>query len=138
MKEGKGKRKRKSRSNHKENQLGMNPSTASNRLVKQLLFSFGERLDMQWCFQCGAKIDGIDDMSIEHKIPWLHSEDPIGLYYDLDNIAFSHKICNYAASRARSSKHPCPSPAAYRRGCRCEECIISNSLYRKSLKSRSY
>ena len=105
----------------KKKQLGMDPSTASNRLVKALLFSLGKKLDMQWCFHCGAQIDGYRDMSIEHKVPWLHSEDPADLYFDLDNIAFSHKSCNYAAARKNKPK-PCPSTTAYRNGCRCNDC----------------
>jgi len=83
----------------KERQLGMNPSTASNRLNKQLLFALGKRLDMQWCFHCAAEIGSVKDMSIEHKVPWLHSEDPASLFFNLENIAFSHKSCNYSAGR---------------------------------------
>jgi len=124
---------------NKTAQLGMNPSTASNRLNKQLLFSLGERLGMQWCFQCASKIESVEDMSVEHKIPWLHSEDPVGLFFDLDNIAFSHKVCNYSVSRGNGiEKKPCPSPASYRRGCRCEGCKASTRDYRKALRARSY
>ena len=106
---------------NKSKQLGMNPGTASNRLSRQLLYELGDRLDMQWCYHCAAKIESYTDMSIEHKVPWLHSEDPVGLYFDMDNIAFSHKSCNYKASRPRPAK-PCPSLTAYRKGCRCDEC----------------
>ena len=117
--------------NEKKKQLGMDPGTASNRLVKALLFSFGKKLDMQWCFHCGAQIESYKDMSIEHKVPWLHSENPLKLYFDLDNIAFSHKSCNYKAARPRPGK-PCPSSTAYRNGCRCEGCReIKRSEYRK-------
>lgn len=105
----------------KMKQLGMNPSTAANRLCKSLLFSLGKKLDMQWCFHCGAEIESYKNMSIEHKVPWLHSEDPADLYFDLDNIAFSHKSCNYKAARPRPAK-PCPSTTAYRNGCRCNDC----------------
>jgi len=117
--------------NEKKKQLGMDPGTASNRLVKALLFSFGKKLDMQWCFHCGAEIESYKHMSIEHKVPWLHSENPLDLYFDLDNIAFSHKSCNYKAARPRPGK-PCPSSTAYRNGCRCEGCReIKRSEYRK-------
>ena len=61
----------------KTKQLGMNPGTASNRLKKNLLFEFAKRLDMHWCYQCAAEIKDSDDFSIEHKTPWLHSEDPL-------------------------------------------------------------
>jgi len=81
----------------KQSQLGMNPSTASGRLVKDLLFSFVEKLGYV-CYQCGAAMTR-SDFSIEHKIPWLDSEDPQKLFFDLENIALSHKLCNMAAAR---------------------------------------
>jgi hypothetical protein len=40
----------------KTKQLGMNPSTASNRLKKLLLFDLAKRLKINWCYQCGAEI----------------------------------------------------------------------------------
>jgi len=120
----------------KKKQLGMNPSTASHHLNKQLLFALGRKLDMQWCFQCGAEIESVKDMSVEHKIPWLNSEDPVSLYFDLDNIAFSHKSCNYSAAR-RPTKQSCPSTASYKRGCRCDDCKKCYSDYRKKLRAKS-
>lgn len=82
----------------------MNHSTASARLKKDLMFSMIKRLGEDYCFQCGAKIETVEELSVEHKTPWLHSEDPKGLFFDLDNIAFSHLSCNSAA--ARKSKSP--------------------------------
>lgn len=105
----------------KKKQLGVDPGTASHRLKKSLLFSFAKKLGYNWCYQCGTEIKDIDKFTLEHKIPWLDSEDPKGLFYDLDNIAFSHASCNYRASRARPGK-PCPSLTAYRNGCRCDKC----------------
>ena len=52
------------------------------------------------------------------------------LFYDLENIAFSHASCNYKASRGRIGK-PCPSLTAYRNGCRCDECKKVKSKYSK-------
>tara|TARA_R100000808_G_scaffold10659_1_gene28172 strand:+ start:11006 stop:11374 length:369 start_codon:yes stop_codon:yes gene_type:complete len=114
----------------KKRQLGMDPGTASNRLKKDLLFEFTKRLGMHWCFQCGAEIESCDDFTVEHKTPWLHSEDPKGLFFDIDNIAFSHKSCNYRAARAGTAK-PCPSTTAYRNGCRCEGCKDAQNKARK-------
>ena len=85
----------------KARQLGMNPSTASNRLVKLILFNLMKKTDQHWCFQCGAEIEGVHDMSVEHKEFWLYSENPIDMYFNMENIAFSHKVCNYKASRPR-------------------------------------
>ena len=55
------------------------------------------------------------------------------LFFDLENIAFSHASCNYAASRARKAK-PCPSVTAYRNGCRCEGCLEAKREYRRKKK----
>ncbi len=89
----------------KKEQLGMNPSTASGRLNKNLLFMFVKKCEMDVCHQCGKKIDCVEELSIEHKTPWLDSEDPVKLFFDLDNIAFSHKSCNYSAARKPNQKY---------------------------------
>jgi hypothetical protein len=81
----------------KQLQLGMNPSTASHRLVKDLLFKFVSDAG-HVCHQCQKPMSR-DDFSIEHKEPWLDSEDPAGLFFGLNNISFSHKVCNIAAAR---------------------------------------
>jgi hypothetical protein len=117
----------------KTKQLGMNPGTASNRLKKKILFSFAKRLDLNWCYQCGAEITDIQKFTIEHKKPWLDSKDPKDLFFNLDNIAFSHASCNYAASRARKGM-PCPSVTAYRNGCRCDGCKAKRREYNANKK----
>ena len=68
----------------KTKQLGMNPGTASNRLKKAILFSFAKRLDLNWCYQCGAEITDIQKFTIEHKKPWLDSNSPKDLFFNLD------------------------------------------------------
>ena len=107
----------------KHNQLGMNPSTASNRLVKDLLWDLVVKTGQDSCYCCGEKMER-SNFSIEHKEPWLDSEDPLGKYFDLGNIAFSHKSCNYA--EARHQRAECPSLARYKWGCRCEPCVLLN------------
>ena len=82
----------------KKRQLGMDPSTASNRLVKDILWDYIVKCGDDHCHVCKNQLTR-DDFSIEHKDPWLHSEDPLGLFFDIDNIAFSHKSCNYGAAR---------------------------------------
>ena len=79
----------------KHSQLGMNSSTASHRLVKDLLFSFVKDTP---CYHCGGTLER-ENFSIEHKVPWLDSEDPKGLFFDLDNISYSHLSCNVKAAR---------------------------------------
>ena len=58
-----------------------------------------KKLGLDTCHQCGDKIENIDNFSIEHKKPWLDSNDPLGLFFDLDNIGFSHLRCNSNAAR---------------------------------------
>ena len=82
----------------KRDQLGMNPSTASGRLLKDVLFKFVCETGNNSCHQCGEPMER-ETFSIEHIVPWLDSEDPIGLFFDLDNISFSHRTCNCAARR---------------------------------------
>ena len=81
----------------KSDQLGMAIGTASARLRKRILFSLIQETGKDICYQCGKRIEKIGDLSIEHKIPWLNSDDPIGLFFDLNNIAFSHLSCNARA-----------------------------------------
>lgn len=80
-------------SNEKKNQtLGMNHGTATHRLRKMILFSLLIRLKENNCFKCGKVIDAIEELSIEHKLPWEGRD--AKLFWDLDNIAFSHLKCN--------------------------------------------
>lgn len=86
--------------NRKKNiQLGMPYGTACNKLRKSLLFSLIKELNKNVCYQCGKIIESEDELSIEHKIPFLDSEDPKKLFFDLNNIAFSHLKCNAKAAR---------------------------------------
>ena len=99
--------------------LGMPIGTATRRLRKNLLFRLVKQLGMDGCYQCGRPIEAVEDLSIEHKLPWQSAPDPVGAFFDLDNIAFSHISCNIAAgvkpnkrfasaaeqSRAKSARH---------------------------------
>jgi len=76
--------------------------TASGRLLKQLLFHMAKQLNLDSCFQCGKKIENAAQFSIEHKKPWLDMSPD--LFWDLGNIAFSHKSCNIRAARRNIPK----------------------------------
>ena len=73
-------------------QLGMAHGTAANKLRKNILFYLAQQLDLTWCFKCGTLIESVDDFSIEHKEPWEGRD--AELFWDLNNIAFSHLSCN--------------------------------------------
>ena len=72
--------------------LGMPFGTACNRLRKSILFSLLKRFNENVCFKCSQAIEGIEDLSIEHKLPWEGRD--VQLFWDLENIAFSHIRCN--------------------------------------------
>ena len=72
--------------------LGMPYGTASNRLRKRILFMLIQDSKNDTCFRCGRKIEIVAELSIEHKKPWLGVD--VELFWDLDNIAFSHLSCN--------------------------------------------
>jgi hypothetical protein len=123
-------------------QLGMPQGTASNRLRKSIILMLLKKLNLNFCYQCGEEIEYENDLSVEHKTPWLDSENPIKLFFDLENIAFSHLHCNIRAARKyERNKTPCPSWCAYKRGCRCKGCMEANrkkvELYRENMKHSS-
>lgn len=85
--------------NKKSEQLGMPLGTASAKLRKSILFRLLKDSGKNVCFQCGEKIECEEELSIEHKTPWLDSSNPKELFFSLDNIAFSHLKCNIKAAR---------------------------------------
>jgi len=86
----------------KSEQLGMPFGTACGRLRKMVLFDLVQKLKLDKCFQCGVKIVDIENFSIEHKVVWLNNDS--NLFWDLDNIAFSHRSCNSSAARKSTIK----------------------------------
>ena len=129
----------------KTKQLGMNHSTAQGRLKKRILFMLVQRLKLDTCFQCKNLIVDVDDLSVDHKKPWL-DEDP-RLFWDMGNIAFSHRSCNSSAARYNTKKGRVKfekkignreeedghyiSRTWYDRGCRCDGCKAVKSLIRR-------
>jgi len=72
--------------------LGMPYGTAMNRLRKQIMFGLLPRIGEDLCYACQERIETVEELSVEHIEPWLgRSAD---LFWDLDNIAFSHTRCN--------------------------------------------
>lgn len=124
----------------KQEQLGINPGTASNRLVKDILFKFVTDAG-HVCFRCGLPMTR-QNFSIEHKIAWLDSADPVGLYFDLNNIAYSHLKCNVEAARSKPAAK-CGTASGYAKGCRCDECRIAHAArakrnYTPEARSKKY
>ena len=124
----------------KRERLGMPYGTASNRLRKQVMFSLLQDLGRDVCFQCGERIENAESLSMEHKEPWLNSDNPIGTFFDLTNIAFSHFKCNSGAGakiKGQRSKHG--TRQSYERwGCRCLECTADHQQHNALRKERGY
>ena len=119
----------------KSEQLGMFVSTAQARLVRMLLFKFVQTTGMDKCYRCGKPICSREDCTIDHIEPWLHSDDPVGNFFNLDNIAFSHFICNSALSRGNLPRH---GIGGYEhRGCRCQICKKAKSIKNAKRRSRA-
>lgn len=72
--------------------LGMPHGTAVSRLRKLVLFDLLKRHNENVCVRCGKEILTADDLSVEHIQPWEGKS--VELFWDLQNIAFSHKECN--------------------------------------------
>jgi hypothetical protein len=73
-------------------QLGMPHGTAANRLRKIVLFHVLQKHKENVCFKCGQLIESVDELSLEHKKPWEGRDS--NLFWDVDNITFSHRLCN--------------------------------------------
>lgn len=82
----------------KKEQLGMPFGTANYQLKRNLIFNYLNQLHKNECFVCKKQMT-LENYSIEHKIPWLDSKNPKELFFDLDNISFSHKKCNFKSAR---------------------------------------
>ncbi len=108
--------------NKKKEQLGIDPGTAQNKLKKQLLFKYVKLSGDNICFQCGLEIDSYNDFTVEHKIPWLDSEKPSEVFFNLDNIGFSHHKCNVGAARKKKINPRHGTQWGYQNGCRCNDC----------------
>lgn len=89
----------------KNKALGMNVSTASAQLKKLLMFKMMQELELDECHQCSERIELADQLSVEHKVPWLSASDPKATFFDLNNVAFSHLSCNSGAGSKKTCEH---------------------------------
>jgi HNH endonuclease len=78
-------------------QLGTNVSASQHKLTRLILYDRLIKLGEDNCYRCGLKISSYKEFSIEHKISWINN-DP-NLFWDLNNIAFSHLLCNQKAPK---------------------------------------
>lgn len=114
-------------------QLGVNKSTAQAILLKDILWKLIQETNQTKCFVCGEEMTR-ETFSIEHKEEWLNKENAKELFFDLNNISFSHLSCNISRSskRKRSAKHG-TSTMYNTYKCRCDLCRqAANESKRKS------
>jgi hypothetical protein len=103
-------------------QLGMSYGKACSILKKTILFTLLRIYNLNYCFHCKEEILNIKDLSIEHKISWLDNRPE--LFWDLNNIAFSHLSCNCSkANKEAMKKYIKHGSSRYNvHGCRCKIC----------------
>lgn len=75
--------------------LGESFDCAWYKLRKMILFNQAKELGQDICCRCNKRIENIDEFSIDHIVPWKESSDPKRMFYDINNIAYSHERCNY-------------------------------------------
>ena len=81
----------------KKEQLGLSIGTATYRLHKLILFRLVQETGRDRCFRCEQRIESSKDLVLDHKVPWL--DDAVTLFWDVNNIAFSHARCNMRCIR---------------------------------------
>jgi len=91
--------------------LGQPIGTAAHRLRKMIIFDMCKKLSLDMCYRCHLRIEKIEELSIDHKKPYLNGDDPLRLFWDINNIAFSHSKCNSAAARRPPKLKTTPSSA---------------------------
>lgn len=120
---------------NKSNFLGIPFGTAMNRLRKMVLFDLLAQSGKNVCYRCGKEIMSVGDLSIEHKKSWLNVE--VSLFWDLNNIDFSHLHCNYSQSKdtlRREITHGTASGYNYR-NCRCADCTTYNREQKRKYRA---
>ena len=112
------------------NQLGMSIGTATHRLRKQVMFDLLSKLKQNTCIRCNAAIETADELSIDHKVPWRGKDTQ--LFWNLDNIGFSHKRCNLPHNRSGSRKNT-PDGMSW-----CNQCKQMKELNMFSLDNKRW
>lgn len=69
-------------------------STARGRLKRRFMFHCLKEAGYAICYRCGETILNEKDLTLDHKVDWLDSSIPSINFWDLGNLAFSHRACN--------------------------------------------
>ena len=84
--------------------LGMPKGRAAHLLRREVVFHLITELGLDGCPRCHKPLLSSDNMSLDHIEPWL-DVDP-GLFWNLDNVGFSHRFCNASTQRASTYGDP--------------------------------
>lgn len=111
----------------KDETLGMPHGTANNRLRKNILFFLLKKHGENICIRCNQVIQEVEELSIEHIKPWegISSE----LFWDLQNIAFSHLRCNVGARSPSPRRKEAPQGMAW---CSTHQKFLSDKEFYKN------
>lgn len=113
-------------------QLGLCPTSATNRLKKNIIFEYAKRLGLGNCYRCGEELS-VKDFTIDHKKNWLDID--LNLFWDVDNIAFSHFYCNSVNSSSKQALRKRTSKECKE----CKEFLPLNSFGKTTINGfRSY
>jgi hypothetical protein len=90
--------------------LGMGYKMATSRLERKWLFHLLKQAGKIKCYHCPFDVESENDMSIEHMEIWGGNrakgiEPCVEKFWDLDNLAVSHKRCNTSAANAGTGKY---------------------------------
>ena len=112
----------------KSQQLGMNFSKACHRLRKTLMLKLLQQLGKNICHRCGELIETPEELSVDHMVDWL-DRDP-KLFWDTENVAYSHRRCNKAGRKPRSIRDKSPEGMSW-----CSKCkaFISTAQFSKDV-----
>lgn len=113
-------------SSNASKQLGIPFGTASHRLKKLILFDLVCKLGVDNCYRCKLPIDKPEDLTVEHKIEWLYRSNE--LFWDLNNIAFSHKKCNKPRPEFRIGRKATIYPEGFLKCGSCKILLELNSF----------
>lgn len=93
---------------------------ANKVLMKDLVFYYAKQLGLNICYRC-SKILERNDFTIDHTEPWRNQPNSQELFFKLENIRFSHHVCNSGHTRQpfKSDNH---GHHRYVKGCRCDIC----------------
>ena len=90
------------------------------------MYELAKKAGLSRCHRCKLLITDVAEFSVEHIEPWLWND--VKLFWDINNIAFSHLSCNSASAQVKTE---CGSYSRYLRGCRCPVCVNEYKIRKK-------